>query len=123
MGMRTDCRHYSRRTGAQGETTEQCDVGAAPDAPLRCPDACPSFEARKLSTIGFDYGSLDAARSSAGAGPADAAGSQGGDDVDALFAQLRDVVDDVADSAVADEAERRRAETVREQRRRRRRIR
>lgn len=122
MGMRSDCRHYFRRTGASGETTEQCDVGAAPDAPLRCPDACPRFEARKLSTIGFDYGSLDAARSRAAASE-DAAGSQGDDDVDALFAQLRDVVDEVADTAVADEAERRRAEAVREQRRRRRRIR
>lgn len=117
MGMRTDCRHYSRRTGASGEVTEQCDVDAAPDAPLRCPEACPKFEARKLSTLGFDYGALSDARDSA----ADDATVDV--DVDALLAEMRGVVDDVADAAVADDAARRRAAEVQANRKRRKRIR
>lgn len=116
--MRADCRHYSRRTGASGEATEQCDVGAAPDAPLRCPEACSQYEARKLSTLGFEYGTLSDARDRvSGDTETEDAG------LDALFAEMRDVVDEAADAAVADDAERRRAAEVRASRKRRKRIR
>lgn len=121
--MRTDCRHYFRRTGAAGEATEQCDVDAAPDAPLRCPDPCPSFEARKLSTIGFEYGSLTAARSTEPAASTLDTGDKEAAEVDDLFAELRDVVEGMAGAVEADDAERRRVEALREQRRRRKRIR
>lgn len=113
MGMRTDCRHYSRRSSASGEVAESCELGVAPDAPLRCPEDCPHFEARRLSTLGFDRGDL-------GASPAAAPDADG---VDALFAELRDVVDDVAGDVVAAEAERRKADAVRARRKARKRIR
>lgn len=122
MGMRTDCRHYSRRTGAGSEVTETCDVGAAPDAPLRCPADCPQFEARKLSTVAFDYGSLAEARAGRGAGE-DAGTGEATAEEEALFAQLRGVVDAAAGDAVAAEAERRQAEETRKARARRKRIR
>lgn len=118
--MRTDCRHYSRRTGAGGEVTEACGVGAAPDAPLRCPVDCPQFERRKLSTVAFEYGSLTDART----GPADVSGPGDVDAGDeALFAELRGVLDGVADDAVTAEAERRRADETRKRRARRKRLR
>lgn len=122
MGMRTDCRHYSRRTSAGGEVTEECDVGAAPDAPLRCPPDCPSFEARRISTVAFDYGSLADARAvpaaSADSGEADLPTADA-----ALLDELRDVLDGAADDAVAAEAERRRADESKKRRARRKRIR
>ena len=61
MGMRTDCRHYSRRTSAAGEVREGCRINAAPDAPYSCPENCPLFERVSVSRAGWQVGSLGAA--------------------------------------------------------------
>lgn len=58
MGMRTDCKHYFRKTTQSGGVVEQCAIGRAPDAPERCPEGCPFFEKRQISHAGFVYGSL-----------------------------------------------------------------
>ncbi len=58
MGMRTQCKHYFRRTTPAGGVVESCALDAAPDAPETCPADCVYFEKRKLATAGFDYGSL-----------------------------------------------------------------
>lgn len=56
--MRTDCKHYRRRTTASGEALESCSLHAAPDAPHACPDLCPLFEEVRLSRAGWTLGSL-----------------------------------------------------------------
>ena len=58
MPMRTDCRHYKRRTSAAREVVEGCRLDAAPDAPYRCPENCPLFEEVKVSRAGWQVGSL-----------------------------------------------------------------
>ncbi len=58
MGMRKNCKHYFRRTITSGGVVEACAIDVAPDAPERCPQSCPMFEKRNLSTAGFVYGSL-----------------------------------------------------------------
>ena len=44
--MRIECRHYESRTYRSGETVRKCDLDLAPEAPWRCPDACPRYERR-----------------------------------------------------------------------------
>jgi hypothetical protein len=60
MGMRTECRHYESRTYAQGETVRKCRLDLAPEAPWRCPEACPMFEKRRFDAA-WQYGSLSGA--------------------------------------------------------------
>ena len=55
--MRVECKHYESRTYASGETVRKCDLDLAPEAPWRCPDNCPAFEAR-LADVNWSYGSL-----------------------------------------------------------------
>jgi len=50
--MREDCRHYQSRTYASGEVARFCVLDMAPDAPWRCPDACPVYE-RRLADAGW----------------------------------------------------------------------
>jgi hypothetical protein len=57
MGMRTECRHYESRTYGQGETVRKCRLDLAPEAPWRCPEACPMFEKRRFDAA-WQYGSL-----------------------------------------------------------------
>jgi hypothetical protein len=56
MPMRQDCKQFESRTYANGETVRKCNLDLAPDAPWRCPEACPKFERRM--DFGFTYGSL-----------------------------------------------------------------
>jgi len=58
--MRTDCKHYVRRTGGAGEVVENCGLGAAPNAPYSCPEHCPLFEKVSVSRAGWTLGSLGA---------------------------------------------------------------
>src|SRR5579862_4501136 len=60
MGMRTECRHYESRSYAHGETVRKCRLDLAPEAPWRCPDACPMFEKRRFDAA-WQYGSLTGA--------------------------------------------------------------
>jgi hypothetical protein len=55
--MRQECKHYESRTYANGETVRKCNLDLAPDAPWRCPDACPRYE-RRLADVAWEHGSL-----------------------------------------------------------------
>lgn len=59
MPMRTECKHFESRTYANGDTVRKCDLDLAPNAPWRCPDACPSYE-RRLADVAWTHGSLTA---------------------------------------------------------------
>ena len=56
MPMRVDCRHCESRTYGSGETIRRCALGKAPEAPWRCPEACPLFE--KRIGVGWAHGTL-----------------------------------------------------------------
>ena len=42
--MREDCRHFQSRTYSSGEAARFCVLNLAPEAPWRCPDACPRYQ-------------------------------------------------------------------------------
>ena len=78
--MRTDCRHYARRTSASGEVVEACRLNAAPDAPYACPENCAFFEQVRVSRAGWTVGSLGA--------PPPSSNQAGPEKDDDLFAEL-----------------------------------
>jgi hypothetical protein len=43
--MREDCRHFESRTYEGGEVARFCQLDLAPEAPWKCPDQCPKYEA------------------------------------------------------------------------------
>jgi hypothetical protein len=43
--MREDCRHFESRSYPGGEVARFCVLDLAPEAPWKCPDACPKYEA------------------------------------------------------------------------------
>jgi hypothetical protein len=55
--MRMECKNFESRTYANGETVRKCNLDLAPDAPWRCPDACPAYE-RRLADVSWVHGSL-----------------------------------------------------------------
>jgi hypothetical protein len=55
--MREECKHFQSRTYSSGEVARFCELDLAPEAPWRCPDDCPSYEAR-LADAGWVHGSL-----------------------------------------------------------------
>jgi hypothetical protein len=57
MPMRTDCQHYESRTYPSGDTVRKCNLDLAPEAPWRCPEACPGYK-RRIVGVGWTYGSL-----------------------------------------------------------------
>ncbi|HTX63274.1 MAG TPA: hypothetical protein VMD28_06520 [Acidimicrobiales bacterium] len=57
MPMREECKHFQSRTYASGEVARFCVLNLAPEAPWRCPDACPAYE-RRLADAGWVHGSL-----------------------------------------------------------------
>ena len=58
MPMREECKHFQSRTYASGEVARFCVLDLAPEAPWRCPDACPSYE-RRLADVSWTHGSLE----------------------------------------------------------------
>jgi hypothetical protein len=94
MPMRTDCRHYESRSYANGETVRKCALDLAPEAPWRCPDACPSFEQRRFDA-GWQYGSLGSPKNQPEPEP-------DGDDVSALLDQAEDIVNAAAPDLLAE---------------------
>lgn len=93
--MRTDCRHYESRTYPNGDVVRKCRLDLAPEAPWRCPDACPSFEARRYDA-GWQYGTLGDSM-----GPAEEP-TVLGDDVAALLDAAEDIVNAAAPEALAE---------------------
>jgi hypothetical protein len=61
MPMKTECKHYETRTYANGDAMRKCTLDLAPDAPWRCPDACPKYE-RRLADAAWVHGSAIAPR-------------------------------------------------------------
>ena len=57
MPMRQDCKNFESRTYPGGETVRKCDLDLAPEAPWRCPDACPAYEPR-LADVNWAHGTL-----------------------------------------------------------------
>jgi len=57
--MRTECKHFESRTYANGDAVRKCDLDLAPDAPWRCPEACPAYE-RRLADVAWTHGALTA---------------------------------------------------------------
>jgi len=55
--MREECKHFQSRTYASGEVARFCVLDLAPEAPWRCPDACPRYE-RRLADAGWSHGTL-----------------------------------------------------------------
>jgi len=55
--MRENCRHFQSRTYDTGEIARFCVLNLAPEAPWRCPDNCPRFEADAVNAT-FVQGSL-----------------------------------------------------------------
>ncbi len=59
MTIRTDCRHYSRRTVAADEVVQRCRMGVATETPFGCPDDCVFFEQRPVIDGGWGVGPTD----------------------------------------------------------------
>lgn len=59
MAVRSDCRHYSTRTLADGDAVQRCRLDAAEHAPFACPDDCLFFERRTLGEAGWQTGQTD----------------------------------------------------------------
>ena len=57
MPMREDCRHFQSRTYETGEVARFCVLNLAPEAPWRCPDDCPKYQADIIDGT-FVQGSL-----------------------------------------------------------------
>src|SRR4051794_26573809 len=55
--MRQDCKNFESRTYPGGETVRKCNLDLAPEAPWRCPDACPGYE-RRLADVNWAHGTL-----------------------------------------------------------------
>ena len=53
MAVRDDCRHYSTRTLPTGDQVERCRLDVAQKVPFACPDDCPFFEKRSISSAGW----------------------------------------------------------------------
>jgi len=59
--MRTECKHFESRTYPSGDTVRKCNLDLAPEAPWRCPEACPQY-ARRLADAAWTHGTLVAPR-------------------------------------------------------------
>lgn len=57
MPMREHCKHFQSRTYASGEVARFCVLDLAPEAPWRCPDACPRYE-RRMADVGWSVEGL-----------------------------------------------------------------
>jgi hypothetical protein len=102
VNMRTDCRHYDSRTYQSGDVVRKCRLDLAPDAPWKCPDACPKYERRAID-VAWQYGSLGS--------PAQQVPdpvSELGDDVSALLDEAEDIVNAAGVELMAEEDRRRR---------------
>lgn len=55
--MREGCKFFESRTYPNGDAVRKCDLDLAPEAPWRCPDACPAFQPR-LADVDWSYGTL-----------------------------------------------------------------
>ena len=57
MPMRENCKNFESRTYRNGDTVRKCNLDLAPEAPWRCPEECPAFEAR-MADVNWKHGTL-----------------------------------------------------------------
>jgi hypothetical protein len=104
--MRQDCKNFESRSYPGGETVRKCNLDLAPEAPWRCPDACPAYE-RRLADVAWEHGSLVTPPT-----PPEPPGLGGDDDrVARLLDEAEDIVNAVGPQVLAEieaEAARRR---------------
>ena len=53
MPVNEDCRHYVMRTTPRGDRLERCKVEANEPLPFACPEGCVFYEARGVSSAGW----------------------------------------------------------------------
>jgi len=59
MAVNEDCRHYVMQTTASGEKIERCKVSANEPLPFACPEGCVFYEARRVSSVGWQIQKKD----------------------------------------------------------------
>ncbi len=95
--MRTDCRNYESRTYGSGEVVRKCRIDLAPEAPWRCPDACPGYE-RRMMDAGWQIGTLATGMQAPETEPE-------GEDVAALLNAAEDIVNSAAPDIMSEFAQ------------------
>jgi hypothetical protein len=53
VAVNTDCRHYVMQSTRTGDKVERCKLGANEAFPFACPEGCVFFEARRVSSAGW----------------------------------------------------------------------
>lgn len=53
MAVKADCRHYVMQSTRGGDKLERCKLGANDPLPFACPEGCVFFEARRVSSAGW----------------------------------------------------------------------
>lgn len=53
MAVLTTCRHYIMQTTRGGDKVERCKIAANEQLPFACPEGCVFFEARRVSSAGW----------------------------------------------------------------------
>jgi hypothetical protein len=96
MAMREECKFYESRTYPNGDAVRKCDLDLAPEAPWRCPDACPAYQPR-LADVNWSYGTLITP-------PTPAEPQSLGDDpsIAALLDEAEDIINSVVDTTRAE---------------------
>ncbi|MBV9660655.1 MAG: hypothetical protein JO337_05815 [Acidimicrobiales bacterium] len=98
--MREDCRHFQSRTYETGEVARFCVLNLAPEAPWRCPEACPKYQPDIIDGS-FVVGSLQRP-------PVEAEPEEPAENVAALLDEASSIVT-AAGPAILDEIEAERA--------------
>ena len=112
--MREQCKHFQSRTYSSGEVARFCELDLAPEAPWRCPEQCPKFEAR-LADAGWVHGSLvEPAVEDEPAGAGIAELLDGAEEI--VNAAAPDIVAEAERRRAAEEAAERKAEAARQRR-------
>jgi hypothetical protein len=105
MSMREECKHFQSRTYDSGEVARFCVLDLAPEAPWKCPEACPSY-APRLADVGWVHGSLVEPK-------LEEMPDVPADEAVAVLGQAEEIVNAIADDALA---EARKADAERERR-------
>ncbi len=94
--MRVECKHFESRTYAHGETVRKCHLDLAPEAPWRCPEACPRFE-RRLADAAWAHGSVVVPPT-----PPEPPGVGAGDTVAALLDEAEEIINAAGPAILAE---------------------
>lgn len=94
--MRVECKYFESRTYAHGETVRKCHLDLAPEAPWRCPEACPRFE-RRLADAAWAHGSVVVPPT-----PPEPPGVGAGDGVAALLDEAEQIVNAAGPAILAE---------------------